>query len=81
MEANQAIIKRTFAYLWISGQKNWYKKYPDCGGTEQSPIDIVTEDVECDASLTDFTYHGYDTSQTSPFLIFEVNDFWQAGEL
>jgi carbonic anhydrase len=56
------------------GPKNWYKKYPDCAGTEQSPIDIVTEDVECDSDLTDFTYQGFDTIQTSPFLLFEVND-------
>ena len=68
-----------FACVHVPGPKYWYKKYPHCAGKEQSPIDIVTKDVQCDDSLTDFTYEGYDTIQTSPFLIFEVHDSWQVG--
>ncbi|XP_028823412.1 carbonic anhydrase 4-like [Denticeps clupeoides] len=39
----------------------WPKIVPSfCNGTRQSPIDIVTANVEADANLTAFTFKGFD---------------------
>ncbi|XP_051968333.1 carbonic anhydrase 4-like [Xyrauchen texanus] len=35
-----------------------------CNGTQQSPIDIVTANVQADASLTSFNFIGYDDNTT-----------------
>jgi len=42
-----------------SGPTNWYKDYPDCAGERQSPVDIVTADVQTDTTLGDLVFNGY----------------------
>ncbi|XP_051530640.1 carbonic anhydrase 4-like [Myxocyprinus asiaticus] len=36
----------------------------ECNGTQQSPIDIVTANVQADANLTSFNFTGYDDNTT-----------------
>uniref|UniRef100_A0A673GA17 Carbonic anhydrase XVb n=1 Tax=Sinocyclocheilus rhinocerous TaxID=307959 RepID=A0A673GA17_9TELE len=36
----------------------------DCNGTQQSPIDIITTNVQANANLTSFTFTGYDDNTT-----------------
>jgi carbonic anhydrase len=40
-------------YLWGTdhGPENWVNHYPDCAGSSQSPIDIVTDDAMYDEDL------------------------------
>ena len=43
--------------LLHSDQANWAVANADCGGEEQSPIDIITEDVVHDSNLDEpFTF-------------------------
>ena len=62
----------------LTGPNHWSELYPDCGGQEQSPIDIVTQDVKCDNNLTDFVYNGYDTIPAATFTVIH-GEKWQAG--
>ena len=63
----------------VWGPATWCKKYPECGGKNQSPINIETKYVECDEDLTDFSYRGYDTIPTMEMPVFHLKA-WQAGE-
>ncbi|XP_066502762.1 carbonic anhydrase IV c [Hoplias malabaricus] len=37
----------------------WFRDSPECGGQNQSPINIVTRNVQYDPSLTPIIFHGY----------------------
>lgn len=48
--------------LGATGEKNWSKKYPSCGGLLQSPIDLHSDILQYDASLTPLQFQGYNVS-------------------
>lgn len=48
--------------LGATGEKNWAKKYPSCGGLLQSPIDLHSDILQYDASLTPLQFQGYNVS-------------------
>jgi len=50
-----------WTYRGALGPDHWHLDYPHCGGTRQSPISIVTEDVVVDTDrLTPIVFSGYD---------------------
>ncbi|CAO2634502.1 Carbonic anhydrase 12 [Lemmus lemmus] len=51
-----------WTYVGPTGEKNWSKKYPSCGGTLQSPIDLHSDILQYDASLTPLKFQGYNVS-------------------
>lgn len=54
-----------FLILFISGDVVWpIIAEKDCNGTQQSPIDIVTTNVQANTNLTTFTFTGYNDNAT-----------------
>ncbi|KAM6202466.1 carbonic anhydrase 12 [Rhynchocyon petersi] len=51
------------------GEKNWSKKYPSCGGLLQSPIDLHSDILQYDASLTPLEFRGYNLSSNEHFTL------------
>ncbi|XP_057624283.1 carbonic anhydrase 12 isoform X1 [Chionomys nivalis] len=51
-----------WTYVGATGEKNWSKKYPSCGGFLQSPIDLHSDILQYDASLTPLQFQGYNAS-------------------
>ncbi|XP_036049856.1 carbonic anhydrase 12 isoform X2 [Onychomys torridus] len=51
-----------WTYVGPAGEKNWSKKYPSCGGLLQSPIDLHSDILQYDASLTPLQFQGYNVS-------------------
>nr|XP_048279917.1 carbonic anhydrase 12 isoform X2 [Myodes glareolus] len=51
-----------WTYVGATGEKNWAKKYPSCGGLLQSPIDLHSDILQYDASLTPLQFQGYNVS-------------------
>uniref|UniRef100_A0A2K5E2Q2 Carbonic anhydrase n=1 Tax=Aotus nancymaae TaxID=37293 RepID=A0A2K5E2Q2_AOTNA len=51
------------------GENSWSKKYPSCGGLLQSPIDLHSDILQYDASLTPLTFQGYNLSANEQFLL------------
>ncbi|KAM4699393.1 carbonic anhydrase 4 [Discoglossus pictus] len=50
-----------------TGPRKWMNNYHDCGGSNQSPINIVTKNAEHDSSLKEFDFKGYDTASSGSF--------------
>lgn len=48
--------------LGATGEKNWSKKYPSCGGFLQSPIDLHSDILQYDANLKPLQFQGYNVS-------------------
>ena len=42
-----------------NGPDIWFKQYPTCAGSRQSPINIETEDLHYDRSLKNFKLNQY----------------------
>lgn len=51
------------------GQTEWSEYFPDCGGTSQSPVDVVTTQTKYDPSLIPLTPLGYDQHGNKPFTL------------
>ncbi|KAG1940379.1 carbonic anhydrase [Pimephales promelas] len=43
-----------------TGPSEWKQKYLQCGGPNQSPINIITRKVKHDPKLTGFTFDGHE---------------------
>ena len=58
------VFKETCGSDWnydLEGPSEWLNiGYPLCGGSQQSPIDVVTSSTRYDSSLKPFTMTGYD---------------------
>ena len=52
------MAKVTFVSLIVTAPNLWSKKYPDCGGKHQSPIDIDTGKVIVNKKLKPFNFSG-----------------------
>lgn len=54
----------------LVGQSEWSEYFPDCGGTSQSPVNIVTTQTKYDPSLVPVTPKGYDQHGNRPFTLY-----------
>uniref|UniRef100_A0A3P8UN68 carbonic anhydrase n=1 Tax=Cynoglossus semilaevis TaxID=244447 RepID=A0A3P8UN68_CYNSE len=52
------------------GQWQWPEYFPDCAGTSQSPVDVVTTQTKYDPSLGPVTPLGYDQHNNRPFTLY-----------
>ncbi|XP_034554534.1 carbonic anhydrase 14 [Notolabrus celidotus] len=60
----------TWTYKGMVGQTEWSEYFLDCGGTSQSPVDVVTTQTKYDPSLIPLTPLGYDQHGNSPFTLY-----------
>ncbi|XP_066977821.1 uncharacterized protein [Macrobrachium rosenbergii] len=58
-----------WGYEGESGPKYWPDYYKPCGGTSQSPVNIVTAEVKSDTPFAPFTFSHYDAVPTGMTLI------------
>ncbi|EAW77648.1 carbonic anhydrase XII, isoform CRA_c [Homo sapiens] len=58
-----------WTYFGPDGENSWSKKYPSCGGLLQSPIDLHSDILQYDASLTPLEFQGYNLSANKQFLL------------
>ncbi|XP_034467649.1 carbonic anhydrase 14 isoform X3 [Hippoglossus hippoglossus] len=59
----------TWTYTGLVGQSEWSEYFPDCGGTSQSPVDVVTTQTKYDPSLIPLTPLGYSQHGNRPFTL------------
>ncbi|XP_015236642.1 PREDICTED: carbonic anhydrase 14 isoform X2 [Cyprinodon variegatus] len=59
--------KITWSYSGLVGQSEWSEYFPECGGTSQSPIDVVTTQTKYDPSLIPVELPGYSQYGNLPF--------------
>ncbi|KAK5599873.1 hypothetical protein CRENBAI_014472 [Crenichthys baileyi] len=57
----------TWSYSGFVGQSEWSEYFPDCGGTSQSPVDVITTQTKYDPSLIPVTPLGYSQPGSHPF--------------
>ncbi|XP_055358854.1 carbonic anhydrase 14 isoform X3 [Betta splendens] len=60
----------TWTYKGLVGQSEWSEHFPDCGGTSQSPVDIVTTHTKYDPALLPLTPLGYSQHGNKPFTLY-----------
>ncbi|XP_056237834.1 carbonic anhydrase 14 isoform X4 [Seriola aureovittata] len=60
----------TWTYTGLVGQSEWSAYFPDCRGTSQSPIDVVTTLTKYDPSLIPLTPLGYSQHGNKPFTLY-----------
>ncbi|KAM4568338.1 carbonic anhydrase 14 isoform 1-T2 [Fundulus diaphanus] len=58
---------KTWSYSGLLGQSEWSDYFPDCGGTSQSPVDVITTQTKYDPSLIPMTPLGYSQHANQPF--------------
>ncbi|XP_054904082.1 carbonic anhydrase 14 isoform X4 [Poeciliopsis prolifica] len=56
-----------WSYSGFAGQSEWSAYFPDCGGTSQSPVDVITTQTKYDPSLMPVTPLGYSQHGNRPF--------------
>ncbi|KAG7475763.1 carbonic anhydrase 14 isoform X2 [Solea senegalensis] len=61
--------KSPWTYTGSVGQSQWSEYFPDCGGTSQSPIDVVTTQTKYDPTLSPLTPLGYNQHGSKPFTL------------
>ena len=59
-----------FSVKGLVGQSEWSEYFPDCGGTSQSPVDVITTQTKYDSSLIPVTPLGYSQNGNQPFTLF-----------
>ncbi|XP_034410234.1 carbonic anhydrase 14 [Cyclopterus lumpus] len=60
----------TWTYAGLVGQSEWSQYFPECGGTSQSPVDVVTTLTKYDPSLIPLTPLGYSQHGNKPFTMY-----------
>ncbi|XP_067367661.1 carbonic anhydrase 14 isoform X2 [Channa argus] len=68
--AAPATKNTTWTYSGLVGQSEWSRYFPDCGGTSQSPVDVVTTKTKFDPSLIPLTPRGYSQHNNNPFTLY-----------
>ncbi|CAJ1062334.1 carbonic anhydrase 14 [Xyrichtys novacula] len=53
----------------LVGQTEWSEYFPECGGSSQSPVDVVTTQTKYDPSLIPLNPLGYDQHGNKPFIL------------
>ncbi|XP_060906403.1 carbonic anhydrase 14 isoform X3 [Labrus mixtus] len=59
-----------WTYKGLVGQSEWSDYFPECGGTSQSPVDVVTTQTKYDPGLMPLTPLGYDQHGNRPFSLY-----------
>ncbi|CAL8247266.1 unnamed protein product [Lota lota] len=59
-----------WTYTGLVGQSQWSAYFPECGGSSQSPIDVVTSQTKHDPTLTALTPLGYSQHGNQPFTLY-----------
>lgn len=59
-----------WTYTGLIGQSEWSIFFPDCGGSSQSPVDVVTSQTKYDPTLTPLTPLGYSHHGNQLFPLF-----------
>uniref|UniRef100_A0A3Q1ESR2 Carbonic anhydrase XIV n=1 Tax=Acanthochromis polyacanthus TaxID=80966 RepID=A0A3Q1ESR2_9TELE len=60
-------------FLKVGGTETtseWSEHFPECGGTSQSPVDVVTTQTRYDPGLTAVTPLGYSQHGNKPFTLY-----------
>ncbi|CAN9513626.1 unnamed protein product [Ophioblennius macclurei] len=57
----------TWTYTGLVGQSEWSEYFPECGGTSQSPVDVITTKSRYDPDLMPVTPLGYSQHGNLPF--------------
>merc|ERR1712215_367417 len=58
-QSYDVIIKGDWGYNIINGPSTWHYTHPKCGGSLQSPLEIITRAVEDDLTGEKITLTGY----------------------
>lgn len=58
-----------WTYSGLVGQSEWSEHFPDCGGSSQSPVNVVTCQTQYDPTLTPVTPLGYSQHNHQPFTV------------
>ncbi|KAL0985207.1 hypothetical protein UPYG_G00154100 [Umbra pygmaea] len=61
--------ERYWEYIGSVGQSKWPEHFPACGGTAQSPIDVVPVQTQYDPSLSPLILLGYSQHGKEPFVL------------
>ncbi|XP_077384276.1 carbonic anhydrase 14 isoform X2 [Festucalex cinctus] len=59
----------SWTYTGMVGQSEWPEHFPECGGSSQSPVDVVTAQTKYDPALTPLTPLGYGQHDNRPFAL------------
>ncbi|XP_061674991.1 carbonic anhydrase 14 [Syngnathoides biaculeatus] len=59
-----------FPHKGMVGQSEWSEHFPECAGTSQSPVDVVTTQTKYDPALTPLTPLGYSQHGNRPFTLY-----------
>ncbi|RVE62891.1 hypothetical protein OJAV_G00160090 [Oryzias javanicus] len=68
--AASSVEEITWSYSGLIGQSEWSEYFPDCGGTSQSPVDVITTQTRFDPSLSPVTPLGYSQHGNQPFTLY-----------
>ncbi|XP_068998808.1 carbonic anhydrase 14 isoform X2 [Embiotoca jacksoni] len=60
----------SWTYTGLVGQSEWPEYFSDCGGTSQSPVDVITTQTKYDPSLIPVTPLGYSQHGNRPFTLY-----------
>ncbi|XP_053743032.1 carbonic anhydrase 14 isoform X5 [Synchiropus splendidus] len=60
----------SWTYTGLVGQSEWSEYFSDCGGTSQSPVDVVTTQTKYDPGLLPLTPLGYEQHGNRPFTLY-----------
>uniref|UniRef100_A0A1A8N0L8 carbonic anhydrase n=1 Tax=Nothobranchius pienaari TaxID=704102 RepID=A0A1A8N0L8_9TELE len=67
--AASSVEEITWTYSGLIGQSEWSEHFPDCGGTSQSPVDVITTQTKYEPSLIPVTPLGYSQYGNQPFTL------------
>uniref|UniRef100_A0A8C6PLV6 Carbonic anhydrase XIV n=1 Tax=Nothobranchius furzeri TaxID=105023 RepID=A0A8C6PLV6_NOTFU len=62
---------RILIWWGLIGQSEWSEHFPDCGGTSQSPVDVITTQTKYEPSLIPVTPLGYSQHGNQPFTLWK----------
>ncbi|XP_037309895.1 carbonic anhydrase 14 isoform X1 [Pungitius pungitius] len=62
----------SWSYYGLVGQSEWSQYFPACGGTSQSPVDVVTTQTKYDPNLIPLTPLGYSQHGNKPFTMYNT---------
>ncbi|KAF7663613.1 hypothetical protein LDENG_00205480 [Lucifuga dentata] len=68
--AAPAAEETSWTYTGLVGQSDWSEYFPDCDGTSQSPVDVVTTQTKYDPNLQPVTPLGYSQHGNMPFTLY-----------
>lgn len=64
-----SVEEPSWTYTGLLGQAEWSEHFPDCGGSSQSPVDVITTQTKYDPSLIPVMPLGYSQYGNQPFTL------------